>query len=201
MPDNYAIQAQAARQLFLTYDQNPICALPTVTTDPDYLYLNFLSIPHRISRKTGHIFRKTSGDWIPTAAHGVVLTLYDYLCDANPNRRPEGTFVSMASLGNHVHENLSFFPSSLDHKIDRDPDAFRRICLGLNGAEASGGDMSFIIPIFDDLPIHLRFWHSDDEFPPKLDLLWDKNTLQFLRYETTWFVSGLLRRRIEAAMT
>ncbi len=197
MPDNYAIQAEAARRLFLTYDQAAIGALPTVTSDPNFLYLNFLACPYRISRKTGHLFRKRAGEWCPADSHGEVLTIFDYLCDANLHRCPAGIFVSMASLGNHVHENLSFFDTALSHRIDHDPEAFRRACIALGGTEWTGGDLSFSLPLFDDLPIVLRFWYSDEEFPPKLDLLWDRSTLDFLRYETTWFAAGLLRHRLE----
>ncbi len=201
MPDNYAIQAEAARRLFLTYDQAPIAALPTVTADPDYLCLNFLATPYRICRKTGRIFRSIGGEWERADSHGEVLTLYDYLCDAKPHRRPEGTFVSMASLGKHVHQTLSLYSGPLDHRIEQDPAAFRRVCLSLGGTEVPGGDLSFTLPLFDDLPILLRFWYSDEEFPPKLDLLWDQNVLQFLRYETTWFAAGILRCRLEQALS
>ena len=48
--------------------------------------------------------------------------------------------------------------------------------------------------------MQLRFWHADEDFPPSLDLLWDRNTLQFLRYETTWFAAGVLRRRLREEM-
>ncbi len=200
MPDNYAKQADLARKIFLTYDQSALEQLPTVTSDADFLYLNFLATPHRICRKTGHIFRKTGTQWTPADAHGVVLTLFDYLCDAAPGRAPAGVFVSMASLGKHVHQTLALYSGALDHKIEEDPAAFRRACLALGGTEVPGGDMSFVVPLFDDLPIQLRFWHADEEFPPKLDLLWDKNTLQFLRYETTWFAAGILRQCIGEAL-
>ena len=33
----------------------------------------------------------------------------------------------------------------------------------------------------------LRFWESDDEFPASLQILVDKNILDFMHYETLMF--------------
>lgn len=190
--DNYALQAEAARKLFLTYDQTGLPA----EMDEVYLYLRFCGSDYRICRADGHIFRRTGGQWLPADTHGEVLTIFDYLCDAKPGRASTGEFVSMASLGGHVHTGLASASGPLERAIDADPDRFRQVCEALGGKAGQGGDLCFDLDLFPDLPLRLRFWHSDEEFPPALDLLWDKNSLQFLRYETTWFAAGVLRRRI-----
>mgnify|MGYP003297476227 CR=1 FL=1 len=194
--DNYAIQAESARLRFLTYDQD---AMP-VEKDTDFLYLPFCGCSYRISQADGHIFRKDSGVWLPADSHGEVLTIFDYLCDAQPGRASAGVFVSMASLGGHVHTGLASSSGPLERAIDADPAAFRRVCLAWGGREAEGGDLCFDLLLFRDLPIRLRFWHGDEEFPPGLDLLWDQNVLRFLRYETTWFAAGVLRGRLREEM-
>ena len=195
--NNYALQAEAARKRFLTYNQT---ALPA-ERDGEFLYLTFCGLPCRISRSDGHIFRKEGGDWLPADSHGEVLTIFDYLCDARPGRAPAGEFVSMASLGGHVHTGLSSASSPLERAIDRDPEGFRRACLALGGCEsAGGGDLSFDLLLFSDLPLRLRFWHGDEEFGPTLDLLWDRSTLEFIRYETTWYAAGVLRSRLLSLM-
>lgn len=194
--DNYAIQAEDARRLFLTYDQT---AMPA-QRDEGYLYLRFCGSDYRISRADGHLFRREGGAWLPSDSHGEVLTLFDYLCDAKPGRAPARESVSMSSLGSHVHTGLASASGPLEKAIDADPDAFRRACLALGGREKDSGDLSFELDLFPDLPVLLRFWHADEDFPAQLDLLWDKNALLFLRYETTWFAAGHLRRRIAGEM-
>lgn len=198
--NNYAIQAEDARLRFLTYDQEVILNTTTATADDEYLYLPFCGSDYRISRKSGHLFRREGEQWLPSDSHGEALTLYDYLCDAKPGRAPARVAVSMASLGGHVHTKLTLHSGALERAIDADPEAFRRACLALGCRETEGGDMSFDLDLFPDLPIRLRFWHADEDFPPSLDLFWDKNTLQYLHYETTWFASGHLRRRIAEKM-
>ena len=194
--DNYAIQAEDARLRFLTYDQ---AAMPA-RRDADFLYLPFCGSDYRICRKTGHLFRLAGGVWVPADSHGEVLTIFDYLCDARPGRAPAGEFVSMASLGGHVHGGLTMTSGNLEKAIDMSPGTFCRACAALGGRPAEGGDLCFDLALFPDLPLRLRFWHGDEDFPPMLDLLWDKNSLRFLRYETTWFAAGVLRRRIGEEM-
>ena len=194
--DNYAIQAEEARIRFLTYDQS---AMP-VQRDGEYLYLRFCGSDYRVCRTDGHLFRRVGEDWLPAYSHGEVLTVYDYLCDAKPGRAPAREPVSMAHQGGQVHTNLAAASGSLERAIDRAPDAFRRACEALGGTAAPGGDLCYDLDLFPDLPVRLRFWHADEDFPPSLDLLWDRNTLQFLRYETTWFAAGVLRGRLREEM-
>ena len=33
-----------------------------------------------------------------------------------------------------------------------------------------------------------RFWNSDEEFPAQLQFLCDRNMLDFMHYETAWFL-------------
>ena len=194
--DNYAIQAEEARLRFLTYDQS---AMP-VPMDGEYLYLRFCGSDYRVCRADGHLFRRVGENWLSADSHGEVLTVYDYLCDAKPGRAPAREPVSMAHLGGHVHTNLAAASGSLERAIDRAPDDFRRACEALGGTAAPGGDVCYDLDLFPDLPGGLRFWHADEDFPPSLDLLWDRNTLQFLRYETTWFAAGVLRGRLREEM-
>ena len=194
--DNYAIQAEDARLRFLTYDQS---AMP-VQRDDEYLYLPFCGCDYRISRADGHIFRRKDGIWLSADSHGEALTLFDYLCDAQPGRASAGTFVSMASLGGHVHTGLTGTSGALERAIDGDPDGFRRACRSLGGRETKDGDLSFDLDLLPGVPVRLRFWHGDEEFAPLLDLLWDAHALRFLRYETTWYAASVLRTRLREAM-
>ena len=54
------------------------------------------------------------------------------------------------------------------------------------------GDMSFRFPVFDGLTVILKFYHSDEEFPASAILLWDSNTLQYIFYETVFYIAGFL---------
>ena len=42
--------------------------------------------------------------------------------------------------------------------------------------------------LFPFLPVVLRFWDADEEFPASMQILTDRNILDFMRYETLMFV-------------
>lgn len=194
--DNYALQAEDARLRFLTYDQT---SMP-VQMDETYLYLPFCGCDYRICRADGHVFRRNGESWLSSDSHGEVLTIFDYLCNAKPGRVPAGEFASIISLGGYLHGKLGSEATPLDNAIDHDPACFCRACEALGCTSADGGDLCFQMLLFPDLPVLLRFWHADEDFPPKLDILWDKNALRFLHYETLWFAAGVLRCRLRDTM-
>ena len=80
--------------------------------------------------------------------------------------------------------------------LNRDPAALARACEALGGTPLSGADVGYTLPLFPFLPVQLRFWHGDEEFPPSLQLLWDEHTLQFMRYETTYYAANHLFTRL-----
>ena len=54
------------------------------------------------------------------------------------------------------------------------------------------GDIGFEFPVFQDIKVILKFYHADEEFPASLTLLWDANLLQFVFYETVFYIAGCL---------
>ena len=89
---------------------------------------------------------------------------------------------------------------TLSQMADRDPDRFRWACRFLGGEPWPAGDIGFRIPLFCDLSAVLKFYHSDEEFPAQLTLLWDRNTLRFVRYETVYYIAGVLMSRLKTLM-
>jgi hypothetical protein len=45
--------------------------------------------------------------------------------------------------------------------------------------------------------VWLQFWRGDDEFPPRLVLLWDKNITQWVHYETLYYIASMLFTRLK----
>lgn len=199
MPNNYAILARRAQEKFLTYDQQEIIAKSPVRFDADHLYLPVLDRVCRICRHTGRLFWiEPDGSVTPSTEPGDALTIFDYLCDAHPHRTLSGEFEAMANFGKQFHSDLleSSAPSALELAADCDPARFRRACQDLGGEPVANGDVGYRIPFFPDLPVVLRFWLSDEEFPPQLRFYWDKNTLFYLRYETMYYGLGILQNRL-----
>ena len=58
-------------------------------------------------------------------------------------------------------------------------------------------DVTCLIPVTSFFPVLLQFWDGDEEFEPELVLLWDKNSNQFLNFETMFYLQGDLLDRIK----
>ena len=198
---NYLIQAGQAKQRFLGYDQQRIARKLRLKTDSEYIYVNLLAEPYRISRHTGDMERLHRGAWVEANSYDEVMTLLDLLCDSREDRYLSGSWKSMQSFGLMFHRDL------LEEKRDpwaehfqQDPEALRRACLALGGRVILGGDVAYGVELFDGLSIGLQFWEGDEEFPPRLRYLWDENALMYIKYETMYFAVNLLLKRLTEEM-
>jgi len=195
--DNYLIQAQQAKQLFLTYDQDALIRKFRLHSDEAYLYVSLLGQSYRISRSTGDLQKQNGRDWVDGNTYEEVMTLLDLLCDSRDDRSLAGQWQNMQSFGMQFHQNLLEEPRDpFAAKIDADSAWLHRAAAHLGAERIAGGDFGYAFELFDGLKIGLLFWHGDDEFAPRVRYLWDANAKQYIRYETMYFAVSLLRRRI-----
>lgn len=198
--DNYALSLEAARLHFLEYDPAVLAKRPGVESWGPYLTTRFLGAGTRIEQATGRVtFSYDSFETCWEADFEEALSVYDWLCDRKPDAAPTGEFCPVGSLpGVYVGgSGLSMTGGSLPAKIDRNPEAFQAACKALGAAPVPLGDLGFRLDIFPDLPMLLKFYHSDEDFPATLTLLWDRNTLRFVRYETVYYIAGTLLERLK----
>lgn len=199
--NNYLVQAQQAKNLFLTYDQDALIRKFRLSFDETYLYATMLHTLYRIHRATGDLERQEGSGWADANTFNEVLTLYDMLCDSRENRYLSGRWKNMTSFGLMFHQNL--LEDARDpwaEKFQENLDAFRTACLSLGGRPLDSGDVAYAIELFDGLEIGVQLWLGDEEFPPNLRFLWDENATMYIRYETMFYARGLLLDRIDAAM-
>ena len=57
-------------------------------------------------------------------------------------------------------------------------------------------DAAYRFAVFGPLSLIVKFYRSDAEFPASLTVLWDSNTLQYLLYESVFYVEGFLLREL-----
>ena len=194
--DNYRLQAAHAKQLFLQYDQHAIIRRCALQADADYLYFSFLGAPYRIHRRSGDLTRLQNGHWTDGNSFHEVMTVLDWLCDSKHPRYASGNWINIVSHGHYFHGELQEKKDPTALYFDQNPQVFCQACQALGGEKHPSADISYTIPFLDDLKILIQLWHGDEEFPPRLRLLWDENTHLYLRYETTWYASALLLQRL-----
>ena len=94
-----------------------------------------------------------------------------------------------SGLGENLFDERAQFFAAAPHKLER-------ACIALCGIKDTKGDVAYRLDTFPFLPVLLRFWQADEEFPPSLQLLWDLNTLDFVHYETTYYIADHLISRL-----
>lgn len=199
---NYEITLQDARKLFLCYKQSAMIEKFSLEHDEKYLYIPFVAQRHRIDRATGLVEWL---DWTGTpheADFNASLSIYDVLCCSAPNCSLSGEFGPINSVAKNYHtRNLggSIF-DGCSSVFSENPDKLEKALIALGGAKEGKGDIAYRIHVFPFLPVRVQFWEADEDFPASLQLHWDMNTLQFLRYETTYYTAGHLLRRLRELM-
>ena len=198
--NNYEIQAAQARNLFCARDQAQIIRAHALRADAEYLYLRLLGEDYRVCRADGHIGRRVNGVWHAADGFDETLTIFDLLCDAKPERCAAGSWKTTQAFGGYVHRGLleTERADALERLYDAQPELLQKACLRLGGAPLAGADLAFTLPFFEALRIAVQFWHGDEEFAPRLRVLWDANADRYLRYETMYYAISLLKARLRA---
>ncbi len=196
--NNYEIAKDQARKLFLNWDQARMIERCGLASDGEYLYLPFLGQPFRVSRATGAAENLECGR---EANFEEALTLYDYLCRELPPPGMAGQWKPLHALryaGQSSPGSSSFYQKYAD-RFQEKQGALRQV-LSQIGKPFPVGDIACQFPVFEGFDAVFQFWEGDEEFPPSVRFLWDDNTPDYLKFETTFYAMGsfleLLERKI-----
>ena len=220
---NYEITKKRVQKEFVKYDHSKMVEKFGLEQDEEYVYIDFLCRKYRIHKVEGIVewveIPETNSDvnaagkisaslfdW-SLAKEGnflEVLTIFDVLCDSKEDCYAAREFVSMQSMSSIKGSSANLCGDSPFEKeckvFDKNCSTLAAACEKLNGVKKGKGDVSYEIPVFDFLSIIVQFWESDDEFDASLQILVDKNILQFMRYETMWYAVDHMLDRIKEEM-
>ena len=200
MASNYEKMAAGARALFLTMDQGAMISRWGLEHDGEHLYVPFMGERLSIHRGTGALgsleppgtYR--SPDWV-----NETMVIFDLLTHSETRPRATGRWASISSLGGIIgagHDrSLSHEPTAA--KFAGNPEGLRAACERVGGSPLGRADVGYVVPVFHDFGIWFQFWDGDDEFPANIKYLFDENALQFMHYETLWYVMNALADRLE----
>lgn len=201
---NYDLQVDIAKRIFLEYDQELPIRKFRLQADERWIYLTYIHTPCRIDRKDGSIEEYRDGAWKACRSFSTVMTVYDLLCYHQGADAPVladqwcavGTFVVTGVT------DTGAFTKKCAAKLDGRLEELKTACESLGGVlqiPMAGADVTCRFPVTSFFPVLLQFWEGDDEFPPKLLILWDRNAMEFLHFETTFYLQGdLLERLLDA---
>lgn len=199
---NYDLQVDIGKRIFLEYDQEALIRKFRLEADELWIYLEYMNTPCRIHRKDGRIEAYSNGIWRECRSFNTVMTIYDLLCYHQGPSAPAllGQWCAVGTFVVTGVTNTETFTRKFAQLFDGHVEALKSACERLGGVlqpRMAGADVTCRIPVTPYFPVLLQFWEGDDEFPPKLLLLWDRNTDSFLHFETTFYLQGDLLERLK----
>ncbi len=200
---NYDLTRNRVRGEFLKYDQQRMIDKFSLAHDKSYLYVTMLHRDYRIDRGSGVI--EWSDDGFATtfeADFNSSLTICDVLCDSKDGAALSGRYCGVRSLRGTVKSGGlgdELFQSSAD-AFNGHTDALREACRRFGTLITLSGDVAARLDAFPFLPVILQFWEADEDFPAALKFLFDENILDFMRFETVFYLMGHILDRIREVM-
>ena len=198
---NYDLQVDIGKRIFLDYDQEVLIRKFRLEADERYIYLTYLNTPCRIGRSDGGIEEHIEGVWKECRSYSTVMTIYDLLCYHKGETAPS-LIGQWCAVGNFVITGLTdteTFTRKYAAKFDGHLEELKTAAQSLGGVlqeRMAGADLTCKLPVTPFFPVLLQFWEGDDEFEPKLMLLWDRNTDKFMHFETTFYLQSDLLERL-----
>lgn len=201
---NYEKMKNSMSDVFLQYDQNTMIRKFSLKHDENYLYIQFVGRNYRINRLNGQVnWSKDSFRTEEKADYNETMTIYDVLCYSKEHCHLAHEWVNIGSLSSIQNGSLTkgsnFFQNSGKY-FDGKVDDLGRACEILQGRKINKGDVAYVLDMFSFLPISMRFWESDEEFPASLQILADKNILDYMQYETLMFAITHMLNRLKSEM-
>jgi len=156
--------------------------------------LSFFSEPHRIHFPQMEFRGPSSG--VVSLAVRTLLLHYLIRADGSPlaarwvaYQDIPGGLLYAGVFGKRVTEPLV-------KTFGRSHGLFMEVGLQLMGEPVSVGDASFILRALPSVPLQFVLWEGDDEFPPKVHLLFDASVDHYLSLEDIVVLGQMATRRI-----
>ena len=200
MCGNNDMMEESSRREFLTCDQEMLIRKYALDADREFLYIRFLNTAYQVDRKTGFIYLKGTAQEAPHMPKMAIYDLFNYHKEETACPALSGSWKSTSDLGGLIgaqHAKRIHNEAILRPFVGQ-CEQLRGACEAMGGQKKKGGDVSYLLPVFDFFPVWFQFWDADDEFPADLRILWDGNAESFLHYEIVFYVTLYIEEALTA---
>lgn len=193
---NYEKQVYMGRKYFLKYDQDLLIKKYGLKYDQEYLYLKYIGTDYRVNRMDGAIEYECCCEWKLCKEYTIVMTIYDLLCHSKEETLPVLTGQWQPVTGFVVAGSsplAEVFAKRYEEVFAGKVEKLKMACTELGGVlqpRLAGADMTFLIPVVPWFSVVFQFWDADEEFSAKILILWDKASMSYLNFETTYYLQG-----------
>jgi hypothetical protein len=154
-----------------------------------------------VDRKNRSLRHKHQGKWEPVIHPLLELLVLVYLLSVGPQ------LLSRELVSAQEFKTAHFFqgPHELNvgkvlERFGRDLKGFRAAAESLGGAGQNlAADAAYRIPAFPKVPLYYLLWEGDDEFEPRLSVLFDRSIESHLSADAIWGLVGLVSEALVKA--
>ena len=201
---NYEIQSEKAKKELLKFDYEEIVEKLDLKHDDEYLYLKFIDGEYRLGKKTAEFERLEGENTYKNAGFNEVMSILDlfaYLSKLSKDQlKATKNFVAPTGLKGVVNtgniQTHSWVFSKHAKAFSGKTDKLEEACKKMGGTKINQGDVGYIIDIFDYIQVMFVYYEEDSDFEAEIKVLWTDNVLDFVHYETTYYMLGRLFERM-----
>jgi hypothetical protein len=146
-----------------------------------------------VGRKNHSLRRKTKGEWEPVNYPLLELLILVYLNNAGPQVFSSDLVSAQELKTRHFFQG----PHELNlagviQRFGRDLKGFRKAAELLGGKSQSLADAAYRIPAFPKVPLYYLLWAGDEEFEPRISVLFDRSIESHLSADAIWGLVALV---------
>lgn len=203
MVSNYEIMRNQMRGEFVKYSQEKMIQKFSLRNDEGYIYIEFMLREYRIDRKTGVVeWSENNFSTSVEADYNESMTIYDILCYSKEDCCLSGNYCPVTMLKGTVKSSgvgSNLFQKSADGFNGKRKE-LEAVC-GIFGEKRNlKGDVAAKLYPFSFLPVIIQYWEADEDFPAYLKFMFDENILDYMHFETVFFMTAHIVKRIEEMM-
>jgi hypothetical protein len=202
MAENIVVPAHYWTDL-KTKDLNRLCSLlHAVEFPPDGFILSVLGREILVDRNEMCLKSRRSGSWMKIDYPLLELLVLVYFLKGGPD------VVKNEMVGVQELKTSHFFQGPHEFKLDRllvrygsDPTGFEDAAEFLGGEPLDLADIAYRIPALPKVPLYYLFWKGDEEFEPRISVLFNRSVEKHLSADAIWGLVNLVSDALLKAPT
>lgn len=196
--ETYGPALEAARHGLQGLDPMIVSWKADVPYEDGVFRVLFYGTPHQVTWPAGEVTQLAPGGEPSAASITTSIVILHYL--AHSDGTPvQGDWIAFRELPDGMTYFAAFQkrgPQALLQAFGQDVPGFHRTARALGGDPLRFGDASYAFWAFPRLPLAVVLHEGDDEFPPALNVLYDRAAGHHLPTEDLAAVGGMLTGRL-----
>ncbi len=169
-------------------DPEEVCANALAKNYPPFGFLlPFLNESFLIDKEDRHLLRQSHGRWVRSENLLLVLVCLSYLLKAGPQSLSQ-QMVSANELktGHFFTGPHELKTQPILERYGNDLEGFRKAAERVGGEALDLADAAYRFEALPKVPLHYLFWEGDEEFEPRLSVLFDRSVEYHLAADIIW---------------